>query len=86
MIIGSEFSRKYEMFLKQVGALSDGDISRHIPVEKLDELASLDQTEIKNVIDHLDELNFINIETIGGPLLYGHISITEKGLKKYYKL
>ncbi|MEL7834324.1 hypothetical protein [Fodinibius sp. Rm-B-1B1-1] len=86
MIIGNDFSKKYEALLKQVGALSEEDISHHISVKKLCEVTQLDRTEIKNVIEYLDELNFIDIQTIGGPLLYGHITITEEGLEKYYQL
>lgn len=86
MIIGNDFSKKYEAILKQVGLLSNGDVSRPISVKQLREVTKLDRIEIKNTVEYLDELDYINIQTIGGPLLYGHITITEKGLEKYYKI
>ena len=86
MIIGSEFSKKYHQFLKEIGELSDNDTSQQIPVQDINANLSLDRTEIKNVLEYLQELGYINIETIGGPLLYGHITITESGLEKYKKL
>lgn len=86
MIIGSEFSKKYHKFLIKIGKLSNNDPSQKIPVHKINEDLNLDRTEIKNVLEYLQELGFINIETIGGPLLYGHITITEEGLQKYQEL
>ncbi len=86
MIIGSEFSKKYHQFLKEIGDLSDNDTSQRIPVQDINTNLSLDRTEIKNVLEYLQELGYISIETIGGPLLYGHITITESGLQKYQEL
>lgn len=86
MIIGSEFSKKYHQFLKVIGELSENDTSHQIPVRDINSSLSLDRTEIKNVLEYLQELGYINIETIGGPLLYGHITITETGLEKYKRL
>lgn len=86
MIIGSKFSKKYEAFLEQVGVLANGDPSHRISVQKLKDLTQLDSIEMKNVIEYLDNLDYINIETIGGPLLYGHVTITEAGLEKYREL
>lgn len=86
MIIGSEFSEKYHQFLIEIGRLSNGDTSSKIPVKKINTSLNLDRTEIKNVLEYLEELGYINIQTIGGPLLYGHISITESGLAKFREL
>jgi len=86
MIIGSEFSKKYHKFLIKIGKLSNDDPTHQIPVKKVNENLDLDRTEIKNVLEYLQELGFISIETIGGPLLYGHITITEEGLHKYREL
>jgi len=86
MIIGSEFSKKYNQFLKEIGELSDNDTSQQIPVQDINSNLSLDRTEIKNVLEYLQELGYIKIETIGGPLLYGHITITKSGLEKYKKI
>jgi len=86
MIIGSEFSKKYQQFLKEVGTRSNNDTSERISVKEINAALNLDRTEIKNVLEYLQELGYINIETIGGPLLYGHITITESGLEKYKEL
>lgn len=82
MIIGSEFSKKYQRILKEIGSLSQQDTSKQIPVKKINASLEWDRTEIKHVLEYLQELGLINIKTIGGPLLYGHVTITELGLKK----
>jgi len=86
MIIGSEFSEKYQEFLKEIGRLSKGDPSHQISVKEINTNLSFDRTEIKNVLEYLQELGYIDIKTIGGPLLYGHISITKSGLEKYNQI
>jgi len=86
MIIGSEFSKKYHRFLKEIAQRSENDTSHRIPVQNINTIISLDRTEIKNVLEYLQELGYISIETIGGPLLYGHITITKTGLEKYREL
>lgn len=86
MIIGSEFSKKYHRFLREIGLLSNEDTSHRIQVQDINSRINLDRTEIKNVLEYLQELGYISIETIGGPLLYGHITITEAGLEKYREL
>lgn len=86
MIIGSDFSKKYQRILKVIGSLSDEDTSKQIPVKKINATLKWDRTEIKHILEYLQELDLINIETIGGPFLYGHITITELGIEKYKSL
>lgn len=86
MIIGNKFSKKYHRFLCTIGDLSQGNTSQKIAVRKVNNSLRLDRTEIKNVLEYLQELGFINIETIGGPFLYGHVTITDSGLQKYDEL
>lgn len=86
MIIGSEFSKKYHQFLKEIGSVSKNDTAHQIQVQDINANINLDRTEIKNVLEYLQELGYISIETIGGPLLYGHITITDVGLEKYKDL
>ncbi len=86
MMIGSKFSKKYHQFLQEIGDLSGGKTTQKISVKNINDQARLDRTEIKNALEYLQELGFINIETIGGPFLYGHITITEAGLDKYNQL
>ncbi|MDZ7714747.1 MAG: hypothetical protein U5J95_00895 [Balneolaceae bacterium] len=82
MIIGSKFSEKNQQYLKVVFQLSKQDTDYQIPVQDINQKLELDRTELKNVLEHLQDLGFIKIATIGGPLLYGHITITQKGIKK----
>ncbi len=86
MIIGSKFSRKYHQLLIKIGEFSKGEINKEISVENLNLNLNMDRTEIKNALEYLEELGYIRIKTIGGPLLYGHVTITETGLKKYHSL
>lgn len=72
--------------MQKIGDLSQGNTSHKISVRKVNNNLRLDRTEMKNVLEYLQELGFINIETIGGPLLYGHITITDAGLRKYNEL
>lgn len=82
MIIGSRFSEKNQQFLEEVARLSDQNTQKKIPVKKINKAMELDRTEIKNTLEYLEELGYLEIKTIGGPWLYGHITITTEGLKK----
>jgi Mn-dependent DtxR family transcriptional regulator len=86
MIIGSKFSRKYHKLLIKIGELSGEKTNKEISVKHLNKDLNMDRTEIKNALEYLEELGYIHIKTIGGPLLYGHITITEAGLQKYHSL
>ena len=82
MIIGSNFSEKNRKFLQKVASLSNNDVHQKISVKKINETLDLDRTEIKNMLEHLEDLGYLDIKTIGGPFLYGHVCITEQGIKK----
>lgn len=86
MIIGSEFSKKNQHYLKVICNLSDGDTDSKISVQEINERLQLDRTQLKNILEYLNELGFIEILTIGGPLLYGHVTATEAGLNKCQEL
>lgn len=86
MKIGSEFSKKNQQYLCEICRLSKGNTDYKIPVKELNENLELDRTELKNILEYLQELDYIEIVTIGGPLLYGHIAVTQKGLKKCKEL
>lgn len=83
MIIGSKFSKKNQNVLIEIGRLASGDAGYKIPVRDINHNLRHDRTEIKNILEYLQHLGYIEIITIGGPLLYGHITITQKGLEKY---
>lgn len=82
MIIGSEFSKKNQEYLREICRLSKGDVDLKLPVHHINENLGLDRTQIKNILEYLQELGYIEIVTIGGPMLYGHIKVTQKGLDK----
>lgn len=82
MIIGSEFSKKNQRYLSVIYELSEGVTNKKVAVSDINNELDLDRTELKNVLEYLDALQLISIATIGGPLLYGHVTITEKGIQK----
>jgi len=82
MIIGGGFSEKNKRFLETVAELSGRNVKKRIAVKQINNAMELDRTEIKNILEYLDELGYLKIKTIGGPLLYGHVSITQEGLEK----
>jgi len=86
MIIGSDFSNKNRDLLREIGRLSEGDTDKKIPVKEVNESIGMDRTELKHLLEHLEGLGLIQIATIGGPLLYGHVKITEPGLEKYHEI
>lgn len=82
MIIGSEFSEKNQQYLNLIYNLSEGNPQKKIAVSDIKKELDLDRSELKQVLEYLDALQLISIATIGGPFLYGHITITEKGIQK----
>lgn len=85
MIIGNGFSEKNQRFLEVIAQLSQNDIQKKIPVKAINKRLKLDRSEIKNMLEYLEELGYLTIKTIGGPWLYGHITITPEGLAKASK-
>lgn len=61
---------------------SDKDPNIKVAVEDLVEELELDRTELKHLLEYLEGRNLVEIASIGGPFLYGHIQITEKGILK----
>jgi len=86
MLIGSKFSKKYQRFLREIGSLSQEDTCKQISVKKINDNLEWDRTEIKNGLEYFQEIGLINTKTIGGPLLYGHVTLTELGIEKYESL
>lgn len=79
MIIGGEFNKKCERLLIHAGECWDGDIDSRISVETLNEGLEYDRIEMRGYLEYLNDRGLITLSTIGGPYLYGHISITKKG-------
>lgn len=86
MLIGGDFNSKAKQLLALLADLSDHDPATKVEVQDLVEELELDRTELKNLLEYLDNKELIEIATIGGPFLYGHIQITEKGISKAGKL
>lgn len=82
MLIGGDFNYKAKELLSGIAALSGGDVQQKISVEEMVEELNFDRTEIKNLLGYLESKEYIKVATIGGPFLYGHVHITEKGLLK----
>jgi hypothetical protein len=82
MLIGNNFNKLCEKILLAAGEQSGYEPERKISVKKISEELNLDRTEIRNTFQYLTDLEFISVESIGGPLLYGHISLTKRGLLK----
>lgn len=82
MLIGSEFSPSNRRLLKAIARLSEDKAGTRIPVKSVNETVGMDRTEIKNRLEYLEERGLIRIKTIGGPLLYGHVTITAEGVRK----
>ncbi|RNC85543.1 MAG: hypothetical protein ED557_01870 [Balneola sp.] len=85
MLIGGEFNRKGKRLLKELASQSDKQIEVQVTVKGLNEALEFDRNEVKNLLEYLENKGCVKIETIGGPFLYGHVSITKKGLAKSEK-
>jgi hypothetical protein len=86
MLIGSEFNRRCEKILIAAGRETDFTAGEKISVEKLAKKLRMDRVEIRNLFRYMIDLQLIKEESIGGPALYGHISLTKKGVLKVKSL
>lgn len=82
MLIGGDFSSKAKTILIKLSELSNQNPEQKIEVSAIVEALQIDKTELKHLLQYLEEKSLINIATIGGPYLYGHIRITEAGILK----
>ncbi len=85
MLIGGDFNKKSNQLLKELFVLSNGNIEEKVTVMSLNEILGFERNEVKNLLEYLENKELIKIESIGGPLLYGDISITERGICKVKK-
>jgi Mn-dependent DtxR family transcriptional regulator len=74
------------MILLEAGYVSDFQAEVDISVDDLAEKLKMDRVEIRNLFKYMIDLGYIEVKSIGGPVLYGHISLTNKGLNKAVKL
>jgi len=85
MIIGDDFSSKAKPILTKMYELSGGKEGKRVNVKALCDELNIDKTEAKNLIEYLDAKDCIKIETMGGPYLYGDVSLTKKEFFKSQK-
>lgn len=86
MLIGSDFNKKCEKILKAAAEESDFREGEKVPVAKLASDLRMDRVEVRTLFEYMVDLDLIRVESIGGPTLYGHISLTQKGVLKAIKL
>lgn len=86
MLIGKGFNKKCEQILEKAAEISEFDSGVNIPVEELNEELGFGRREIKYYFEYMSDQKLIKLTTIGGPFLYGHISLTQKGIAKIKSL
>jgi predicted transcriptional regulator len=85
MIIGKDFNSKAKEVLKLMFENSEGKHGKRVEVTFICETLNIDKTEAKNLFEYLESKDCITIETLGGPYLYGDVSLTKKGVAKSKK-
>lgn len=86
MIIDSSSKHLVNTFLTKLAELSDYETGKRVSLEQMSSALSMESGELKEFVSYLSETGYIMIETIGGTFLYGHISITSKGLDRLKKI
>jgi hypothetical protein len=82
MIIGGDFNSKCRTLLLRAAELTSFVPNKSLRVEDLNFELGYDRKEIAGYLEYLKDRQFILLTSIGGPLLYGHIELTQKGVKK----
>jgi len=86
MIIGNSFNKKCDQILLKAAKHSDYKAGVKVSVKELNDYFEFDRSEIKNILEFMQNRDLVELETIGGPLLYGHISLTAKGIERVENL
>jgi len=82
MLIGKGFNKKCEQILKEAAKIAENQSGYSISVEELNKELGFGRKEIRYYFEYMNDQNLIDLTTIGGPFLYGHITLTEKGIAK----
>ena len=82
MIIGSEFSNTARVLLSEISHQSNSNSEEIVFVDPLCSKLNLERNEAKNLLEYLEDKEYIGIESIGGLFLYGSVRISAKGLAK----
>ena len=86
MLIGGKFNSVCRQILLGMGVLAEMEPGKPVSVQELNKNLHFDRVEMRRHIEYLDEQDYIDLSTIGGPFLYGHISLTKKGVHKLKEL
>ncbi|MBR9916786.1 hypothetical protein GYB29_03645 [bacterium] len=76
---------KAKSILKRMYIYSDGEEGVRVSVKEISEELGIDKTEARNLFEYLESKKCLKIETLGGEYLYGHVSLTKKGLARSQK-
>lgn len=82
MLIGKGFNKKCEQILSEAAEISDYESGYTISVEELNKNLGFGRKEIRYYFEYMSDQKLIELTTIGGPFLYGHITLTDKGVAK----
>lgn len=82
MLIGKGFNKKCEKILREAAEISDYESGYKISVEELNKNLDFGRKEIRYYFEYMSDQKLIELTTIGGPFLYGHITLTDKGIAK----
>lgn len=82
MLIGKGFNKKCEQILIEAAEISDYESGYTISVEELNKNLGFGRKEIRYYFEYMSDQKLIELTTIGAPFLYGHITLTEKGVTK----
>lgn len=85
MIIGKDFNSKAKEILKAMYEKSEGKEALRVEVKFICTKLDIDKPEAKNLLEYLESKDCIKIETLGGPYLYGDVSLTKKGIARSQK-
>ncbi|MDZ7719509.1 MAG: hypothetical protein U5K72_11895 [Balneolaceae bacterium] len=82
MLIGKGFNKKCEDILREAAEISDFEPGYTISVEELNKNLGFGRKEIRYYFEYMNDQKLIELTTIGGPFLYGHMTLTDKGVAK----
>jgi len=80
MKIGGNTDNHIQEFLIKLAHLSGDVAGTRVSVDDINDSLKFSRNQIKNILDYTNSVGYAQPETIGGKWLYGHVSITEKGL------
>lgn len=86
MIIGKGFNENCKKLLIVACNKVEKKVDQELSVTELNDEFNFDRNEMKNYLEYLNDKKLIEIKSIGGTMLYGHITITKRGINKIIEL